>query len=179
MKHVATIPQTRAYHRMDSPLSTLSLVAEDGALIGIYFEEHRHAPPRSDFGVEVAEAELDQHPALASTRDQLREYFAGERTDFDLPLAPHGTDFQHRVWGALRDIPFGETASYGQIAAVIAAPKAARAVGLANGRNPISIVVPCHRVIGSNGALTGYGGGSAHKQALLDLEARASGASLW
>ncbi len=179
MKHAAMIPQTRVYHRMDSPLSTLSLVAQDGALIGVYFEEHRHAPPRSEFGAEVAEGDLGQHPALACTRKQLREYFAGERTDFDLPLAPTGTDFQHRVWGALRDIPFGETASYGQIAAAIAAPMAARAVGLANGRNPISIVVPCHRVIGSNGALTGYGGGSAHKQALLDLEATASGVSLW
>lgn len=179
MKQAATIPQMRVYHRMDSPLSTLSLLAEDGGLIGVYFEEHRHAPPRRDFGAEVTEDDLDHHPALASTRDQLREYFAGERTHFDLPLAPKGTDFQHRVWAALRDIPFGETASYGQIAAAIASPKAARAVGLANGRNPISIVVPCHRVIGSNGALTGYGGGSAHKQALLDLEAKASGASLW
>ncbi len=174
-----TMPRTRAHYRMDSPLSTLSLVAEDGALIGLYFEEHRHAPARSEFGREVLDDDLDQHSALITTRAQLREYFAGQRREFVLPLAPRGSDFQHRVWAALRDIPFGRTASYGQVASSIQAPAAARAVGLANGRNPLSIVVPCHRVIGSTGALTGYGGGSAHKQALLDLEASVCGASLW
>ncbi len=179
MSSTATTPQTRMYHRMDSPLSTLSLVAEDGALVGLYFEQHRHAPERSAFGREVPDDELEDHPALAMTRGQLEDYLAGRRRDFDLPLSPAGSDFQHRVWSALRDIPFGQTASYGQVAASIGAPTAARAVGLANGRNPLSIVVPCHRVIGSNGALTGYGGGAAHKQALLDLEARVCGASLW
>ncbi|MGB3258573.1 MAG: methylated-DNA--[protein]-cysteine S-methyltransferase [Ornithinimicrobium sp.] len=179
MNSTATTPQTRVHHRMDSPLSTLSLVAEGGALVGVYFEQHRHAPQRSAFGREVSEDEVEAHDVLGATRRQLDEYFAGRRRDFDLSFAAEGSDFQQRVWSALRDIPYGQTASYGQLAARIGAPKAARAVGLANGRNPLSIVVPCHRVIGSTGALTGYGGGAAHKQALLDLEARVCGASLW
>ncbi|MGB3762131.1 MAG: methylated-DNA--[protein]-cysteine S-methyltransferase [Ornithinimicrobium sp.] len=179
MNNTATTPHTRRYHRMDSPLSTLSLVAEDGALVGVYFEQHRHAPQRRAFGREVSAGDLQHHPVLASTRRQLEEYFAGRRRDFDLCVSAEGSDFQRRVWSALRDIPYGQTASYGQLAARIGAPKAARAVGLANGRNPLSIVVPCHRVIGSTGALTGYGGGAAHKQSLLDLEASVCGASLW
>jgi methylated-DNA-[protein]-cysteine S-methyltransferase len=104
-------------------------------------------------------------------RDQLGEYFAGERTDFDLRLAASGNAFERRVWRALEEIPYGETVSYGEVARRIGRPDGARAVGLANGRNPISIVVPCHRVIGANGSLTGYGGGIERKRFLLDLEA--------
>ena len=103
---------------------------------------------------------------------QLDEYFAGERTEFDVPLDPVGTEFQLRAWAALRRIPYGETRSYGEQARTIGAPAAVRAVGAANGRNPISIIVPCHRVVGSNGSLTGFGGGLDAKRYLLDLEAR-------
>ncbi len=101
---------------------------------------------------------------------QLKEYFAGDRTDFDLPIAFAGTDFQHTVWTALRDIPYGETVSYGELAERIGKPTASRAVGLANGKNPIGIIVPCHRVVGSKGDLTGYGGGIERKRFLLDFE---------
>ncbi len=111
--------------------------------------------------------------AASPVAEQLREYFAGERERFDVPLAARGTEFQRRVWEALRAIPYGETASYGQIARAVGRPAASRAVGAANGRNPISIVVPCHRVVGAGGALTGYGGGLDRKARLLDLEARA------
>ena len=107
---------------------------------------------------------------LREAQRQLEEYFAGERTEFSLPLESHGTDFQQRVWRALRAIPFGTTISYGELARRIGNPRAVRAVGLANGRNPISIIVPCHRVIGANGTLTGYGGGLERKRFLLALE---------
>lgn len=168
------------YYELASPLGPLRLVAEDGgALTGLYFSAHRHAPTVEQFGTPVSDADLENHPALSAVRDQLREYFAGQRQEFDVPMAPRGTAFQHRVWAALREIPFGRTASYGQIAVAIDAPGSARAVGMANGRNPISIIVPCHRVIGSDGSLSGYGGGVAHKQTLLDLESHATGASLW
>jgi methylated-DNA-[protein]-cysteine S-methyltransferase len=113
--------------------------------------------------------------AFEDARAQLAEYFAGTRRTFELPLHPAGTPFQQRVWGALRDIPYGETASYGQTAAAVGAPSAARAVGLANGQNPISIVVPCHRVVGADGSLTGYGGGLPAKQWLLAHEASHAG----
>ncbi len=109
--------------------------------------------------------------AFADVAQQLEEYFAGRRHDFDLELAPQGSDFELSVWRALCDIPYGETASYGEIARRVGAPGAARAVGLANGRNPIAVIVPCHRVIGADGSLTGYGGGLERKRLLLDLEA--------
>ena len=112
---------------------------------------------------------------LVETARQLREYFAGERTVFDLPLAPEGTAFQRLVWTALTKIPFGETRTYGQQASLIKRPSASRAVGAANGRNPIGIIVPCHRVIGTNGSLTGYAGGLAMKQWLLEHEGHRSG----
>jgi methylated-DNA-[protein]-cysteine S-methyltransferase len=121
----------------------------------------------------TAAAEADE-AVLAETARQLAEYFAGERQSFDLPLALDGTAFQRRVWDALRGIGYGETVSYGELADQIGQPTAARAVGLANGRNPVSIIVPCHRVVGSDGSLTGYGGGVANKQRLLDLERRIS-----
>ena len=154
---------TRVHTMLDSPIGPLTLVAEDGQLTGLYMTEHRHRPPMETFG------ERDPCPFDAAGA-QLAEYFAGQRTEFDLPLLMHGTAFQRIVWDALRDIPYGETASYGQLAERIGRPAAVRAVGLANGKNPISIIVPCHRVIGASGGLTGYGGGIARKRHLLDFE---------
>ncbi len=174
-----SLNEQRFHYEMDSPVGVLSLVSDAEALTGLYFVEHRHAPPASDRGTAVSDDEVAEHPIFTSVRDQLSEYFAGQRQHFDVALAPVGTAFQHRVWAALRGIEFGHTASYGQIAAAIDSPQASRAVGAANGRNPISIIVPCHRVIGSNGSLTGYGGGAPRKQALLDLERTATGASLF
>jgi methylated-DNA-[protein]-cysteine S-methyltransferase len=138
-----------------SPLGPIRLVADEGALRELTFGE---AGGASD------------SPILAAAGAQLDEYFAGTRTVFDLPLQLDGTAWEQRVWEALLAIPYGTTESYGQLAARIGAPGSARAVGAANGRNPISIVVPCHRVIGANGALTGYGWGVERKSALLDLE---------
>jgi len=112
-------------------------------------------------------------PLLLDAADQLRAYFAGELRRFDLPLSPRGTAFQHRVWDAVAAIPYGATATYSEVAASIGSPRACRAVGAANGRNPLPLIVPCHRVIGSTGGLTGYGGGLEAKRALLDLEAAA------
>ena len=150
------------YSTLTTPIGGLLLTADDdGALTGVNLP-NRHPDP--------AGWERDDE-LLADARRQLSEYFAGERTTFDLPLRPAGAPFQLRVWEALLRIPYGETASYGELARELGHPTAARAVGAANGRNPIAIVVPCHRVIGSNGSLTGYGGGLECKRALLDLEA--------
>ena len=144
-------------------------------LTGVWFTGHRHPP--ADVGAEVP---LEQAPpVLRSAADQLEEYFAGTRTAFDLPVAATGTSFQQRVWALLRQIPYGQTWSYGRLALELGQPGASRAVGLANGRNPVSIVVPCHRVIGSTGAITGYGGGVERKQLLLDLERRATSDALF
>ncbi len=156
-----------------SPIGPLTLVAADGLLTGLYLDaagSYRagHAP-----GAEVLGRPAD--PAsepFATAADQLAAYFEGRLTQFSLPLAARGTPFQRRVWTGLREIPYGETWSYGQLAGKVGNPAAARAVGLANGRNPIAIVIPCHRVIGSDGSLTGYGGGLDRKRYLLDLEAR-------
>ncbi|HEX3733134.1 MAG TPA: methylated-DNA--[protein]-cysteine S-methyltransferase [Mycobacteriales bacterium] len=166
-----TLDLTRRTHTVvDSPIGKLTLVATDGALAGVYMEQHRHRPPEQSFG------ELDSRPFAEAIR-QLEEYFAGSRTSFELPLILAGTEFQRRVWAGLRDIGYGETVSYGQLADRLGSPTASRAVGLANGKNPISIIVPCHRVVGSMGSLTGYGGGLERKQFLLDFEARVSGAT--
>jgi methylated-DNA-[protein]-cysteine S-methyltransferase len=120
--------------------------------------------------------ELDQqHPILLETERQLSEYFAGKRTQIELPLEPRGSEFQKRVWRALREIPFGKTRSYRDLAEAIGSPKASRAIGAANGKNPLSIVVPCHRVIGTDRTLTGFAGGLETKATLLALEARAAG----
>jgi len=149
------------YSTLTTPIGDLLLTADDGgALTGVHLP-NRHP---DTVGWERDDA------GLGDARRQLSEYFAGERTAFDLPLRPAGAPFQLRVWEALQRIPYGETASYGEIARELGAPGAARAVGAANGRNPIAIVVPCHRVIGTSGSLTGYGGGLACKRALLDLE---------
>ena len=152
-----------SYAIIDSPIGELTVVERDGALVGLYMTQHKPAPDPGTFGERVASV-------LPGVEDQLREYFSGTRTAFDLPLAPRGTEFQELVWAALRTIPYGETWTYGQLAEAIGRPGAARAVGLANGRNPISIVVPCHRVVGSSGKLTGYAGGVERKEYLLALE---------
>src|SRR5690348_11536717 len=148
---------------VDSPIGELTLASDGEGLTGLYMTEQRHRP-------ELPAADGDDDAVLAAAREQLAEYFAGERRNFDLPLKPAGTPFQRSVWEALRAIPYGETAGYGELAQRLGRPGAARAVGLANGRNPIAIVVPCHRVIGAAGALTGYGGGLERKRYLLALE---------
>jgi methylated-DNA-[protein]-cysteine S-methyltransferase len=151
-----------------SPLGDLLLLADDRGLLGLYLPDPRHAPPRGH----RADA------PFAAAREQLDAYFAGDLHRFDLPLAPAGTPFQMRVWEELTKIPFGETISYRELAERIGSPRAVRAVGLANGRNPLSIVVPCHRVIGADGTLVGYGGGLERKRWLLEHEAIASGRRL-
>jgi methylated-DNA-[protein]-cysteine S-methyltransferase len=150
---------------MDSPIGELRLVERDGEVTQIEF-----SPFRDGDGRPRGERD-DAHPVLVETGRQLAAYFAGDLKHFDLPLAPVGSDFQHRVWKELQTIDYGETASYGQIALRLGMTNAAsRAVGLANGRNPIPIVIPCHRVIGANGTLTGYAGGLERKQTLLEIE---------
>jgi methylated-DNA-[protein]-cysteine S-methyltransferase len=145
-----------------TPVGPLLLTASDDALTGLYF------------GVKPVPGEHDDdHPVLRAAAAQVGEYFARERKEFDLALAPEGTAFQRAVWEQLRLIPYGTTITYGELARRVGNPNASRAVGLANGRNPISIVVPCHRVIGANGALTGFGGGMDAKRTLLDLESGA------
>jgi len=149
---------TTYFASMKSPVGPLTLASNGGALCAV------------QFGDETPAGWVRDERPLRDARRQLEEYFAGTRTAFDLPLAMRGTPFQMRVWQALREIPFGVTASYGEIARRIGAPHASRAVGGANHRNPVAIIVPCHRVIGADGSLTGYGGGEACKRALLDLE---------
>ncbi|HEY0636632.1 MAG TPA: methylated-DNA--[protein]-cysteine S-methyltransferase [Pseudonocardiaceae bacterium] len=163
--------ERRTHTVVDSPVGALTLVARDGVLSGLYLEQQRHRPPADIFGERVT-------GGFAAEREQLTAYFDGRLTEFDLPLALAGTEFQRRVWTALCDIPFGETTSYGELAERLGRPTASRAVGLANGKNPISIVVPCHRVVGSGGALTGYGGGLPRKRQLLDHERRVAGSTL-
>ncbi len=154
----------RAHTVVDSPVGPLTLVAKDGVLTGLYMDRQRYRPAEETFG------EPDPEP-FAEAAGQLRDYFAGRRTDFDLPLAMQGTAFQRQVWDELRAIPYGETVTYGELAERLGrAPTSARAVGLANGHNPVSIIVPCHRVIGSTGSLTGYGGGIQRKEQLLAFE---------
>lgn len=149
---------------IDSPIGPLWLAASDAGLQAIEFEHQRHPVKR---GAEWIQA---PHPLLTEAARQLDEYFAGARREFSLPLAAEGTEFQRAVWRALAEIPFGATCSYAQIATRLGRPTATRAVGAANGRNPLPIVVPCHRVIGANGALTGFGGGLPVKVWLLDHE---------
>lgn len=150
----------------ETALCTLLLTSNGEALTGIYLlPDHRHAPTQ-----QTDWQESPNLPVFVAAKAQLTEYFAGTRTAFDLPLAALGTPFQKTVWAELVRIPYGQTLSYGELAGRIGNPKASRAVGLANGKNPLSIVVPCHRVIGASGKLTGYGGGLARKEALLALE---------
>lgn len=160
------------YHAtgFSSPIGRLTIVARDEGLAAILWEDDD--PARVPLGEARSDAD---HPVLVETMRQLDGYFAGTRTVFDLPLAPKGTDFQRQVWRALSRIPHGETRAYAEIAREIGRPAATRAVGAANGRNPISIVVPCHRVIGRDGSLTGFAGGLASKRWLLDHERGAPG----
>jgi methylated-DNA-[protein]-cysteine S-methyltransferase len=159
------------FSMIDSPLGELLVVQDDASLTGLHLPTGRQ-PMRPSPSWQRDDA------AFEHVRQQLTEYFAGERRTFDLPLSPAGTPFQRRVWAALCQIPFGETTSYGKIAAGLGLPDAARAVGLANGQNPIAIIVPCHRVIGADGSLTGYGGGLPAKQWLLAHESRHAGLTL-
>lgn len=152
------------YETIDSPLGELLLTGDGEALTGLYIlPGWRRAPS-------VGSSWRRDPAAFHDAREQLVAYFAGRLRTFDLPLAPNGTPFQREVWGALREIPYGETATYGELASAVGRPHAARAVGAANGRNPIGIVVPCHRVVGAGGALTGYAGGVDNKRILLELE---------
>jgi methylated-DNA-[protein]-cysteine S-methyltransferase len=155
--------KTIFFATLDSPIGPLLCTSNGDALTGIFMEVHKHGPVRTP------EWRQDASKFQDAFR-QLRDYFAGKRRTFDLPLAPQGTEFQQRVWKALLEIPFGETMSYGALAKTLGMPAASRAVGAANGRNPLSIVVPCHRVIGANGSLTGYGGGLPRKRWLLAHE---------
>ncbi|MFB7834086.1 MULTISPECIES: methylated-DNA--[protein]-cysteine S-methyltransferase [unclassified Streptomyces] len=148
---------------VDSPYDPLTLVAVDGVLSRVHMTGQRHRPPEETFG------EPDPRPFGEAIR-QLDAYFAGELTEFDLPLNLIGTPFQLRVWEGLLRIPYGETRTYGELAEELGNPGASRAVGLANGKNPVSIIVPCHRVVGASGSLTGYGGGLDRKQRLLAFE---------
>ena len=150
------------YDSIDSPLGPLLLTGDGHALTGL----HMDGRPRADWRRDRA--------AFAAAAEQLEAYFAGRLTEFDLPLAPRGTPFQLAVWQALREIRYGTTISYGELAARLGRPHAGRAVGAANARNPIGVIVPCHRVIGARGALTGYGGGLERKRRLLELEAAVS-----
>ena len=152
---------------IDSPLGELTVVADGDALTGVYFRHHWHRPTQDTFGP-LVDAESDV--LLAEAGVQLTAYLSGDRADFDLPITLHGDERQHRVWKLLTAIPYGETVSYGELATALADGTTAQEVGQAVGRNPLSIVVPCHRVVGSNGQLTGYAGGLKRKQFLLDLE---------
>ncbi len=162
---VQTAAKSYVSKTMDSPIGRLKLVATDQGLAAVLFENDWPGRVPVESG-----AEDPTHPVLLETERELEEYFAGRRTEFDVALDVSGTPFQRRVWAALLTIPFGETRSYGQIANQIGSPAAARAVGAANGRNPIAIIAPCHRVVGSSGELTGFAGGLAAKARLLSLE---------
>ena len=164
---------TTLHLSMPSPVGPLLIAAEDEGLQLIEFHSPRHAMSRAS---EWRPGETD---VLREVRAQLDDYFQGKRREFDLPLAPRGTDFQRAVWRCLRDIPYGETISYAELARRIGKPSAMRAVGAANGRNPLPIVVPCHRVIGADGSLTGFGGGLPTKRFLLELEGAIETADLF
>ena len=151
------------FRHLASPVGTLTLAATDDGLHAIEFPRNRHPANRAGWTE-------GQHPVLDLAARQLDEYFAATRRAFDLPLTPRGTDFQRTVWLALAGIAYGETVSYAQLAQRVGKPTAMRAVGAANGRNPLPIVLPCHRVIGADGSLTGFGGGLPTKQFLLELE---------
>jgi methylated-DNA-[protein]-cysteine S-methyltransferase len=151
---------------LESPIGVLTLVASDVGLAHVLFEDQQPA----DVGLPDDLPEVGDDPTLEAAAEQLREYFAGDRREFDVPLDLHGTDFQKDAWLALATVPYGETRSYGEQAEAIGRPGAFRAVGAANGRNPLPIVLPCHRIVGADGSLTGFAGGIGTKRRLLDLE---------
>lgn len=155
----------KRYMTIHTALGAISLTATDDAITGIYFVDQRHLPPIEELGPEVVD-----DPLLDAASSQLTEYLAGERTVFDVPVRTSGDSFHEAVWAVLRDIPYGTTTSYGSVAAAIGAPRQAQRVGQAVGRNPVGIVIPCHRVVGADGALTGYAGGLDRKRRLLELE---------
>lgn len=159
----ATPPADRRYALVDSPIGPLALVEEGGALAALSVEGARQGPIPASFGTR-------DDDVLPHVREQLDEYFAGRLREFDADVVLRGTPFQVRVWNALAEIPYGATGTYGQVARAIGVPKAAQAVGAANGRNPVSLLVPCHRIVGANGRLTGYAGGMERKEFLLRLE---------
>ena len=152
---------------VDTVLGDLTLVAADDTIVGLYFAHHWTRPSRDSFG---PEADTSDDPLLGAAQTQLAEYLSGERTSFDLPTAASGDAFEKRVWAILEEIPFGETTTYGDLALRLGDNSLAWAVGQAVGHNPLSIIVPCHRVVGKDGKLTGYAGGLKRKQFLLDLE---------
>lgn len=152
--------------QLDSPIGRLRLVATDQGLSRLLFDGQADADLRSDGD----STRTDDHPVLAAATTQLEEYFAGQRQEFDVPLDLAGTEFQRAAWSALASVPYGETRSYRQQAEAVGRPKAVRAIGAANGRNPVPIVLPCHRIVGSDGSLTGYGGGLPIKEYLLNHE---------
>lgn len=158
-------PLDTLHSRIESPLGTLLVTSDGDALTSVRFSEHAHAPQLA-----ADSRRDDAAAALAEAARQLAAYFGGELRRFALPLAPHGSEFQRKVWAALAELPFGATATYGALARRLGQPHHARAVGHANARNPLSIVVPCHRVIGASGALTGYAGGVERKRWLLTHE---------
>src|SRR6266567_9039683 len=172
---VRTSARQRSHAVIDSPIGPLTLIAQDGRLAGVHMEVTRYEPDAAALGAAVPS---ESEPVLDAAAGQLGAYFSGELTSFDLPLTLGGTEFQRAVWAGLRAIGYRETISYSELARRIGQPSATRAVGLANGRNPVAIVVPCHRVIGADGSLTGYGGGMERKRFLLGLEQRVSGQTL-
>jgi methylated-DNA-[protein]-cysteine S-methyltransferase len=151
---------------LPSPIGPLTVIAEEGSITHVHMGDAKHGPAEESLGAAGSVAE----EPFASAAAQLAAYFAGALREFDLPLAPRGDDFHQRVWGLLREIPYGQTRSYGDLARALGDRNLAQAVGTANGRNPIGIVIPCHRVIGSDGSLTGYAGGLDRKRFLLALE---------
>ncbi len=153
----------RTHALLDSPLGPVTVVGDSGALAGVYLHEQRHRPPAGSLGTR-------DDTTLPHLQEQLVAYFAAELEAFDAQPAPGGTPFQAQVWAALRQVPYGATTTYGALAAAVGSPSAVRAVGTANGRNPFCLVVPCHRVVGADGSLTGYAGGLARKRFLLYLE---------
>jgi len=161
------------YDTLATPVGPLLLAADDDGLLLVEFHQSRHPATRGEAW------QPGDNPILREARRQLQEYFAGTRREFDLPLSPRGTEFQREVWHALATIPYGETISYAQLASRVGRPGASRAVGAANGRNPLPIVLPCHRVIGADGSLTGFGGGLPTKQFLLRMEGALPGDGLF
>ncbi len=153
-----------AYDQFETPQGTLLVTATDKGLAGVYFKGQKHLPKKREWRRDA------RHPVLRQARRELLEYFAGKRKRFDVALDPHGTPFQRSVWRSIAKVAFGRTITYGELAQRAGHPGSARAAGAATGRNPLGIIVPCHRIVGANGSLTGYAGGLARKRALLELE---------
>ena len=175
METMSEVPATAAaatHTTMGSSLGELTVVARDGVVTGLYFPHHWHLPDRAGFG---AHRDVARGDVFDDVRRQLGEYLAGERREFELPVDVTGSAFQRRVWDRLEEIPYGTTVSYGELARELGAGVTAQEVGAAVGRNPVSIIIPCHRVVGADGGLTGYAGGLRRKRALLDLEQDAAG----